>query len=878
MANKLKPPSEKRRVSGNGGDRQRPATVCTSGANDTYGKLEAFFSNSSSPLVFLDRGFNFIRVNEAYAKACGRKVSDFDGHNHFADYPSDELREQFQRVVDSGEPYSVYARPFTFPDHPEWGTTYWDLFLYPVLGINGKTDFLVFALNDVTVRKLAELKAERLTRLYSLLSQVNEAIVRTKDRRALFEAICRIVVETGKFRLAWVGLVDRITLEVRPAASFGAPGYLDGLKIIAADVPEGRGPAARCLIEKRCIINSDFEQDEALKPWRERARTHGIRSSSAFPLRVRDEIVGTLLIYSDQPHSFSEEETQLLAALSDDISFAMEAMENEHMRREAEEALHDSAKEMYDLYHNAPCGYHSLDKDGVIVRMNSTELGWLGYSSEEVLGRRRFADFMTTESMVRFEETFPLFKKQGSIRDVEFEVFRKDGTTIHVLVNATAISDKDGNFLMSRSTLNDITERKESERRRHIINTILNLFVHAIPRKDYLEAVVKLIHEWSKCDCIGIRVLDTYGDTSDSNKGIGKEFMTPETLFSTIRDNCSCAAAAEKAKIPGAPPYSAFYSQNAIQFASGIQDDEKDYRLACNRSGLKSIAVVPIRHQNVLLGIIHCADRTAAKLSRKEIEFLESLSSIIGEALYRFNTEEKIKQSQDELRKLSLHLQEMIEAERTSIAREIHDELGQLITALRMDLFWMKNNFADHDIISNKTGSMLSLIDTMMQSVQNIIAALRPGILDVLGIIAAIEWLASEFSKQTGVPCNVLMPPEEFDVPGDISINIFRLVQEMLTNIKRHAKASSVVISIEKKEEGMQLKVEDDGIGVTTQDIAKPTSFGIIGMRERVYSMHGNIDISGISGKGTSITIYIPVNKPDTNTQTARKDNSGSRC
>jgi PAS domain S-box-containing protein len=130
--------------------------------------LEAFFQHSLTPLVFLDRDFNFIRVNEAYARSCQRKIADFVGHNHFEDYPSPELQERFTRVVAARKPYRVMARPFEFPDHPDWGVSYWDLTLFPVLDESGEVDFLVFSLLDVTDHIIAEKKLEEQAALLEL--------------------------------------------------------------------------------------------------------------------------------------------------------------------------------------------------------------------------------------------------------------------------------------------------------------------------------------------------------------------------------------------------------------------------------------------------------------------------------------------------------------------------------------------------------------------------------------------------------------------------------------------------------------------------------------------------------------------------------------
>ncbi|MCX7016630.1 MAG: PAS domain-containing protein, partial [Candidatus Sumerlaeota bacterium] len=132
--------------------------------------LEAFFVGTQAPLVFLDKEFNFIRVNAAYARACQRAIDDFAGHNHFVDYPSEELREKFQRVVETKESYQVHARPFVFPDHPDWGTSYWDLSVVPILDAAGEVDFLVFSLLDVTERERADQELRALHREIADLS------------------------------------------------------------------------------------------------------------------------------------------------------------------------------------------------------------------------------------------------------------------------------------------------------------------------------------------------------------------------------------------------------------------------------------------------------------------------------------------------------------------------------------------------------------------------------------------------------------------------------------------------------------------------------------------------------------------------------------
>lgn len=152
-------------------------------------------------------------------------------------------------------------------------------------------------------------------------------------------------------------------------------------------------------------------------------------------------------------------------------------------RKQAEEALQRSAQEISDLYNHAPCGYHSLDKDGAFVQINDTELEWLQYSREEVLGKRRFTDFLTPEGSKTFEKQFPQFKAKGAIQDIEFELVRKDGTTFPVLLSASAVWDAAGNYLVSRSTVYDITARKQEEQARAHLAAIVEYSDDAIISK-----------------------------------------------------------------------------------------------------------------------------------------------------------------------------------------------------------------------------------------------------------------------------------------------------------------------------------------------------------------------------------------------------------
>jgi signal transduction histidine kinase len=239
------------------------------------------------------------------------------------------------------------------------------------------------------------------------------------------------------------------------------------------------------------------------------------------------------------------------------------------------------------------------------------------------------------------------------------------------------------------------------------------------------------------------------------------------------------------------------------------------------------------------------------------------------QALGRDITEKKIaedalKSSRQQLRELSKHLQQTREQERASIAREIHDDLGQSLTAIKMDAVWLKNKIPkDQTLLMDKTEGTISLVDSAIQSVKRISAELRPGLLDDLGLSAAIDWQAGDYQKRSGINIRVTLDPEEIFLDEDMSIAIFRVCQEALTNVIRHSGATDVQVQLIKNSEIVELVVADNGCGISEEEIAKKNSFGLIGMRERIHALGGGIKISRIQGNGTRVAVQVPIGIKD---------------
>ena len=226
----------------------------------------------------------------------------------------------------------------------------------------------------------------------------------------------------------------------------------------------------------------------------------------------------------------------------------------------------------------------------------------------------------------------------------------------------------------------------------------------------------------------------------------------------------------------------------------------------------------------------------------------------------RRRAEDELRESREQLRNLTAHVESVREEERTLVAREIHDELGQVLTALKMDLSWLSKKLSvEQETLLEKTKSMITLVDATIQTVKRISTELRPGLLDDLGLAAAIEWQAEEFQSRTGIRCTISIDPEDMGFDKERSTAMFRIFQETLTNVARHAQASKVRVLLREKHGVIELKVQDNGKGIAKRKPSDPNSYGIIGMRERAQFLGGKVEIRSVRGKGTTVLVTIPI-------------------
>jgi len=237
---------------------------------------------------------------------------------------------------------------------------------------------------------------------------------------------------------------------------------------------------------------------------------------------------------------------------------------------------------------------------------------------------------------------------------------------------------------------------------------------------------------------------------------------------------------------------------------------------------------------------------------------LTSLRWILLDITSRKLAELELEQSRQQLRMLAARVQEVREEERKHIAREIHDQLGGDLSAMKLDVLWVAKRLGAADAVSaERLARIASLIDDAIDGVRSLASELRPAVLD-LGLIPAIEWQLNEFKRRTGTTCHLSVNVAESDLASLDTTVVFRLFQEALTNVARHAGATDVEVAVGSENGSLRVEIRDNGRGITPEAIAEPTSLGLIGMRERAAQLAGRVDFEGTPGVGTRVVISIP--------------------
>jgi PAS domain S-box-containing protein len=493
-------------------------------------------------------------------------------------------------------------------------------------------------------------------------------------------------------------------------------------------------------------------------------------------------------------------------------------------RKRAVEALRESEERFRGAFDFAAVGMALVDPDGRWLQVNRSLCELVGYSEEELLNTN-FQSITHPEDL-KTDLTYMRQVLSGEIPQYQMETrfFHKFGHIVWILLSVSLVRDAQGVPLYFISQIQDITQRRQTEQQlRQAEEKYRNLFENAVegvfqttPDGRYLSANPALSR--------------MYGFESPQELLASLTNFDQETYVDpTHRANCR-----------------SLLQENGVLKEFEAQIYRKDGRKIWTSTNAQT--VLDVRGQPV------------------------AYQGIVQDITERKEAEERLKHSGEQLRALWVRLQSVREEERTRIAREIHDELGQALTSLKMDLSWLEKKIAlpgDENSkapLLDKVQTMSSFMGTTLDKVRKIATELRPAVLDDLGLTAALEWQAREFEARTGIECNSRI--EEMKLDPSLSTTVFRIFQEAMTNIVRHARATEVQVVFGKSAKKLLLVVRDNGRGVTDEEIADPRSLGILGARERAALLGGRVRIRGTPGKGTSVILRVPLKKLSSGTMT----------
>lgn len=289
-----------------------------------------------------------------------------------------------------------------------------------------------------------------------------------------------------------------------------------------------------------------------------------------------------------------------------------------------------------------------------------------------------------------------------------------------------------------------------------------------------------------------------------------------------------------------------------------LDDVRTDPRYFAMRDDIRSELCVPLVSDGQVIGVINTETTRSYAYTPADQRLLETVAGQFAIAIQNSQLLERERHASQELRNLTAYLQTALEEERTHISRLIHDNFGQALTALKFDLFWLRQRLPGMAEVEAKIAGMSALIDQTINGVRRLSSQLRPGILDDLGLTAALEWQAEEFALRTGVDTQVVCDEDHPELARELATLFFRISQEALTNVARHAQATTVRIHLYRTTGEWVLEVQDNGIGMDPAVASASRSLGLLGMRERVHPFDGSLTFISGPGQGTTVRVRVP--------------------
>jgi PAS domain S-box-containing protein len=714
---------------------------------------------------------------------------------------------------------------------------------------------------------------------------------------------------------------------VRPVASAGYPGdYLYELDIEWADTERGRGPTGESIRTGQPIVIRNVREDQRLALWREYIDQHGYASLLALPLRKGELVFGALTISSYEVDAFDDQEVRLLADLAEDLAFGIQSLRAVEEQRRAEGALVESEERFRLAFEFAPVGILMTSTEGRFLRANREICQILGYTQEEITARS-FRDITHPDDLGISEQAFQdiLVGKIQSF-DQEKRYVRKDGQSIWVQVRSTLLRQPDHTPLYLITHVQNIHARKLAEEKlkaseanyRALFDQAVDCILIADAQGKLLDAnhaacqlldyLLEEMFQLRLDDLIELEeqqnIERMIQDLSAGKTLINRyrlrrkdhHYLPAEVSFKMLPDGRIQAIARDLRQRERAErelrEQKEMFQEILENLPVAIALFSSDGQLTWINSSLERILGYTLEDAVQADFFAKCYPDPVYRA--EVIRFIQRAEGVWGNFNVRrkdgiprhmlwatmrlvdrrmvgigmditesIRLQEALRQSVDMVRSLTTRLSEIEESERQRLSHELHDQVGQELTALLISLNLIRNMLQEQKLppALAQLNDAIHLVQQTHDHIRQIMADLTPPMLDEFGLLATLGWFADQFSTRTGIQTRVIGDEIKPPLPTPIAIPLYRIVQEALTNIAKHAQASQATIELHDLGQYVRLIITDDGQGFEPELVNSPDSrsgWGLRIMRERALSIGGSLQIQSEPGLGTQILVESP--------------------
>lgn len=781
------------------------------------------------------------------------------------------LMQAYNRAVKNGVPFDLELQAYTATKKPIWCRAQGE----PVYE-NGKCVAIRGIFQDITERKQVEESLQRYTKQLEALHQIALKLAAKLDLDTLLSSIVSQAMQLVRSSGGGFFLYrpERDVLEWSVAIGSNHPPQ-------GTVLHRGEGLSGRVWETGQPLIVDDYQQ------WEGHAAIYADyswQSVVGVPVRQGEEFLGVLVVLDDKPGAFSSNDAELLNLLAPQAAIAIynaRLFEAEQRARQVAETLREATTALastlqlqqvldniltylervvsYDsstvmliegehLRTVAGRGYpDSVEVTGHLFPLKDAYASRSGQLDQpvylnDVQDEPQFILYQPGPDYIRGWLCVPLIvrgqpmgyltldsRQVGAYGEKEVELAQVFANQAAIAIHNARLFESERQQRLNAETLRQVTTTLASKTETEaVLDEILNQVKRIVP---YQTANIALLKD----------------DALRTVRWQGYDRFGSEQFMSELEQPLANYPMDVELVQTGQP----VLIQDTHQEPSWVILDETDW--------IRAFLAVPIRLGERVLAELRLDSPTPGEFSLEDAERLRPLADAAAIALENARLLEAERAAQEQLRNLAEYLQTAREEERTQIAREVHDEFGQALTALKMDVAWLTKRLPPQETkLIEKTESMSTLVDGTMQMVRRIATELRPGMLDDLGLLATMEWQAQEFTERTGIVCELKLTEQDLGLERDLATALFRIFQEILTNIMRHASATRVEVNLESSPDELRLIIRDNGQGITPRQIDNLDSLGLLGMRERARAWDGSVTFQGKRGQGTTVTIRIP--------------------